>query len=109
MLCHVTFSLYLIIHTHHFLRGLEEDVEFVELNVAKGRGISFTGSEDPGAFRTGLDFRLESPNSGEGLAWMSGWGWLVAYFVTRHSGGVGVGVGHSRGEIFFLTSQPALE
>lgn len=74
MLCRVTFSLFLIIHTQHFLQGFEEDVEFVELNVAKGRGISFTGSEDPGAFQAGLDFRLESPNSGEGLAWMGGWG-----------------------------------
>lgn len=74
MLCHGTFSLYLIVHTHHFLQGFEEDVEFVELNVAKGRGISFTGSEDPGPFQAALDFRLESPNSGEDLAWMGGWG-----------------------------------
>ena len=93
MLCHGTFSLYLIVHTHHFLQGFEEDVEFVELNVAKGRGISFTGSEDPGPFQAALDFRLESPNSGEDLAWMGGWGWLVAYFVTHHSWGVGEDTG----------------
>lgn len=49
-------------------------MEFVELNVAKGRGISFTGSEDPGPFQAVLNFRLESPNSGEDLAWMGGWG-----------------------------------
>lgn len=37
MLCHVTFLVYLFIHTNHFLQGLEEDVESMELNVAKSK------------------------------------------------------------------------
>lgn len=43
------------------------------------------GSEDAGAFQAGLDFNLESPNSGENEAWMGGWTWHVTYFVTHHS------------------------
>lgn len=43
------------------------------------------GSEGAGAFQAGLDFKLESPNSGENVAWMGGWAWHVIYFVTHHS------------------------
>lgn len=37
MLCPITFLVFLLIHTNHFLQGLEEDSESVELNVAKSR------------------------------------------------------------------------
>lgn len=68
MLCHITFLVYLFIHTNHFLQGLEEDAESMELNVAKSRGTKRRGNTtaliglgDPGVF----------------LSWMhSGWAGL---------------------------------
>lgn len=38
MVCHITFLVSLVIRTNHFLQGLEEDAESMELSVAKSRG-----------------------------------------------------------------------
>lgn len=77
----------------------------MELNVAKGRGTASASwvQLTPGRSKLGWTSGWKAPKSGENLAWMGGWGWHVAYFVTLYSregerkkGGAGS-----------LTSQPA--
>lgn len=84
MLCHITFLVYLVVHTNHFLWDPEEDVESLELNVAKrqrdkeeGPYHSFLASEDPGVFPSWMHSnwagpQVESPKSQDSLAWTGG-------------------------------------
>lgn len=73
MLCHITFSLYLIIYTNHFLQGLAEDVESMELNVAKGRGTASWVQKTLGRSKLGWTSIWKAPTVGRTRpGWVAG-------------------------------------